>query len=193
MRGANIHGYQMDFENEYVWYVPERMRKHRQTARPGSSERFEQPKVLVRDTGDILEGTFDDKNFYVKDVLVITRTDKDVIILKFLCGVLNSKLMRYYYESSFPTLHVQRNELASLPIPSISATNKNMIDEISKQVTQMLSIKEEIKNSKYSLKKQQLEGKIEYCENRINEIVYQLYGLTKEEINIVEADSEKSK
>jgi hypothetical protein len=32
----------------------------------------------------------------------------------------------------------------------------------------------------------QLQSKIDYCEGRINEIVYQLYGLTKEEIKIVE-------
>jgi copper chaperone CopZ len=28
--------------------------------------------------------------------------------------------------------------------------------------------------------------KIDYCESRINEIVYELYGLTEEEIKIVE-------
>ena len=32
----------------------------------------------------------------------------------------------------------------------------------------------------------QIQTKIDYCENKINEIVYQLYELTEEEIKIVE-------
>ena len=34
----------------------------------------------------------------------------------------------------------------------------------------------------------QLEGKIDYCESRINEIVYQLYELTPDEIKIIEGN-----
>lgn len=33
--------------------------------------------------------------------------------------MLNSKPLRWYYETTFPTLHVQRDELASLPIPNL--------------------------------------------------------------------------
>ena len=35
-------------------------------------------------------------------------------------------------------------------------------------------------------KKELIQGKIDYCEDKINELVYQLYGLTPEEIDIVE-------
>jgi len=38
----------------------------------------------------------------------------------------------------------------------------------------------------FQTKISQLESKIDYCETRINEIVYQLYDLTEEEIKIVE-------
>jgi len=83
---------------------------------PGTSERFEQPKVLIRDTGGGLMGTFDGDEYYLKDVLIVTHTSKSASLLKKLIGVLNSKLLRFFYNTSFPTLHVQRNELASLPI-----------------------------------------------------------------------------
>jgi hypothetical protein len=37
----------------------------------------------------------------------------------------------------------------------------------------------------------QLQGKIDFCEDRINRLVYQLYGLTEEEVRMVEGDSVK--
>lgn len=117
LRGENVGRYTARFAGEYVWYVPNKMTAHRRTARPGSPERFEQPKVLVRDTGDGLMGTFDGDNYFVKDVLVVTDKSKRVARLKTLLGLINSTALRYYYETSFPTLHVQRNELASLPLP----------------------------------------------------------------------------
>jgi hypothetical protein len=35
-----------------------------------------------------------------------------------------------------------------------------------------------------------MESRIDYCEERINQIVYELYGLTDEEIRLVEKDSQ---
>jgi hypothetical protein len=42
--------------------------------------------------------------------------------------------------------------------------------------------------TKLQTKISQIESKIDYCENRINQIVYQLYDLTEEEIKIVEVE-----
>ncbi|MCY3870098.1 MAG: hypothetical protein OXG87_11110, partial [Gemmatimonadetes bacterium] len=123
LRGENISSYSYEFVGEYVHYLPQQMRKHRRTARPGTKAKFEQPKVLVRDTGEGLRGTFEDENYYVKDVLVIADKEKNPARLKYLTGLINSTLLRFYYETSFPTLHVQRNELASLPIRTIDFDN----------------------------------------------------------------------
>jgi len=40
--------------------------------------------------------------------------------------------------------------------------------------------------TKLQTKINQQQSKIDYCESMINEIVYQLYGLTEDEIKIVE-------
>jgi transcription termination factor NusB len=45
----------------------------------------------------------------------------------------------------------------------------------------------EVVNESLSLQNlQQIENKILYCEDKINEIIYQLYGLTENEIKIIE-------
>ncbi|MCI0698915.1 N-6 DNA methylase [candidate division KSB1 bacterium] len=174
LRGEDIGRYFYEFKGEYVWYVPDEMTAHKSTARPGIKDRFEQPKVLMRDTGDGLIGTFDDKNFYVKDVLIISDKKKRVDILKYLLALLNSTLMKFYYETSFPTLHVQRNELASLPI-KFESSNQSSIKAFSAFVDQILAAK-----------RANPAADVSALEGEIDQLVYRLYGLTAEEIAIVE-------
>ncbi len=134
VRGADINRWTIVFKGEYVIYQPEQMRANKSTARPGTAERFEQPKVLVRDTGGGLMATYDDSAYYVKDVIIIEEEGKSIKTLKVLAALLNSKLLRWYYETTFPTLHVQRDELASLPIPNVGNT-----DELASLTDTMLS------------------------------------------------------
>jgi len=191
LRGANIHRYLKEFANEYVWYVPSKMREHRKTARPGTADRFEQPKVLIRDTGGDLEGTYDDEHYYVKDVLVISLAEPNGDDLKYLCGILNSRLMKFYYEISFPTLHVQRDELASLPIRTINftdPTNKAIHDRMVELVEKMLALMPKLRGATSESEKATLHNAITTTDAEIDRLVYELYGLTKEEIKIVEGE-----
>jgi len=47
---------------------------------------------------------------------------------------------------------------------------------------------QEKSSTKLPAKLEQLQGKIDFCEDRINQLVYALYGLTEEEIVIVEGN-----
>jgi hypothetical protein len=165
------------------------MRQHRHTARPGEAKRFEQPKALVRDTGHGLQSTFDDRHFFVKDVLIICHKDRSAERLKFLVGLINSRLMRFYYETSFPTLHVQRDELASLPIRNIDVSHpsdKVRYDRIVELVKRMLTLHNSLRKAKAADEKMSLEREIKQADYQIDRLVYELYGLTKAEIKIVE-------
>jgi hypothetical protein len=143
VRGADINRWTIDFKGEYVIYQPEEMRKNKITARPGTAERFEQPKVLVRDTGGGLMATYDNEAYYVKDVIIVENKEKSIPLLKTLAALLNSKVLRWYYETSFPTLHVQRDELASLPIPYVNNT-----EEISSLADKMLSLNKDLQSKR---------------------------------------------
>jgi TaqI-like C-terminal specificity domain len=189
LRGANIHRYSVDFAGEYVWYVPKQMVEHRRTARPGSAARFEQPKVLIRDTGGGLFGTYDDENYYVKDVIIISDSNRCSAALKYLIGILNSCLMRFYYETSFPTLHVQRDELASLPIRTIDfsdPTDKARHDRMVVLVERMLALHKLAATARTDQEKVVMQNQIELTDRLIDRLVYELYGLNEEEIAIVE-------
>jgi len=189
LRGKDIHRYFFTFDSEFVWYVPTKMRAHRKTARPGTADRFEQPKVLIRDTGNALQGTFDDEHYYVKDVLVVLDADRNAQKLKFLIGLLNSRLMKFYYETSFPTLHVQRDELASLPIRTIDfddPAEKALHDKLVALVDNMLELQKKHHDARMERDKELYERQIKMVDAQIDRLVYDLYGLTEEEIKVVE-------
>ena len=73
--------------------------------------------------------------------------------------------------------------------PNINLKNqsdKSQHDQIVNLVDQLLKLNGEKTETKLQTKINQQQSKIDYCESRINEIVYQLYELTEEEIKIVE-------
>lgn len=109
--------------------------------------------------------------------------------LKYLLGLLNSKLFQWRFKLTSTNNNVGTNELEALPVKEIDFKSKSetgLHNEIVKLASQLLQLKEEIQEQKLETNKTQLQNKVDYCEGRINEIVYQLYGLTKEEIKIVE-------
>jgi hypothetical protein len=62
---------------------------------------------------------------------------------------------------------------------------KKQHDEIVKLVDSLLKLNADLQIEKDKSKKEILQGRIAYSEQRINEIVYELYALTKEEIKTI--------
>ncbi len=188
LRGENIARYKYEYVGEYVWYVPEYMKANRRTARPGTKTRFEQPKVLVRDTGEGLQCTFEDESYYVKDVLIVADENKSPCQLKYLAGLINSTLLSFYYVTSFPTIHVQRNELASLPIRTIDFDNPAdvaMHDKMVALVDKMLGWHRQLPGLAGEARRI-AQSQIERTDREIDELVYALYGLSEDEVGVVE-------
>lgn len=178
VRGADINRWSICFNGEYVIYEPLVMRMNKKTARPGSSDRFEQPKVLVRDTGGGLMATFDNDCYYVKDVIIVEDEQRNEDLLKALSALLNSKVLRWFYESTFPTLHVQRDELASLPLPQF------MFD-VNVQADIVIIV-----NNILSDKKEDPQADTSELENKIDFLVYKIYGLSYDEVLVVDPETE---
>ena len=192
LRGDDVFRYGYAHKGEFVWYVPEKMREHRQTARPGESARFEQPKVLVKDTSKLFAGTYDDSHYYVKDVLIIIphADNPSPYDLRFVTGIVNSRALSFYYRSTFQTLHVQRGELASLPLPPLDFTNfecNAAHDKIVRLVDAMLEAQKMLAAAKTEKECDYYKGKCVSLDSDINTLVYRLYGLTPEEIALIEA------
>ncbi|WQS48687.1 Eco57I restriction-modification methylase domain-containing protein [Helicobacter pylori] len=97
-------------------------------------------------------------------------------------GVLNSKLMTYFYKKKFFPTHMQGGafgfdtlSVETLPIPQITKSNKPTADKIIALVDKILQAK--AKDPKANTQE---------LEKEIDALVYQLYHLTDEEIKIIE-------
>lgn len=55
-------------------------------------------------------------------------------------------------------------------------------------VAQLLELNKQKHETKLATAVQQTESRIAHCEERVNQLVYQLYNLTEEEIKIVEGE-----
>ena len=115
------------------------------------------------------------------------------IDIKFLMAILNSKLFVFIYrllsmESGRVLAQVKPTLLNEMPIIVIdekSKTNKIKHDEIINNVNLILKANNEIAKVDES-KRMTINDRISYSMQRIDELVYELYELTKEEIQIVE-------
>ncbi|GAA7042978.1 hypothetical protein HpCHC98_04070 [Helicobacter pylori] len=101
-------------------------------------------------------------------------------------GILNSKLMTYFYKKKFFPTHMQGGafgfdtlSVETLPIPQITKSNKPIADKIIALVDKILALKE--KDPKANTQE---------LEKEIDALVYQLYNLTDEEIKIIEEGQE---
>jgi len=190
IRSAGISRYYHEHPNEFVWYRPDLMVKHRKTARPGEAERFENEKIIVSRMGKSIVACYDSGGLYVKDAMLLV--NKSGFSLIYFLGLLNSSLINYYYKEFFITIDVLKNALLSIPIPQLHSSRdlekpiyKNLVD----LVHQMISAKENLAQVKTENDINYLERKCEALDNQIDKIVYELYGLTEEEIKIVEGSN----
>jgi type I restriction-modification system DNA methylase subunit len=114
--------------------------------------------------------------------------------LKYLAGIFNSKLTAWYayrflYGKAIRTMRFDKHHLLRLPIPKINKNSKNqlhMVDSIIMLVERITFLMKEIDKNKLPQEKQTLQRQIEATDKQIDKLVYELYGLTEEEIKIVE-------
>jgi hypothetical protein len=116
--------------------------------------------------------------------------------LKYLLGLLNSKLLRWYFPSvSAPFrggwLSANRQFISKLPICLINFSNsidKKLHDDLVALVDVMLDLNKKIQTAKGS-QKDQIQRQIEKTDREIDELVYKLYGITEGEKKLIETES----
>jgi len=164
-------------EGKHPWYS---------LHRPRNPEIFSPKKFIGLTTTKRICLVYDDHGYYTTDALYVFKIKND-LNEKIILAVLQSNVFQFLYNTVIQggqrvIPQVKAIYLNDLPFPNIG-NNQN---EIIKLIDQLLKLNEELKETKLQTQIDQIKFKIDYCENRINEIVYKLYGLTEEEIKIVE-------
>jgi type I restriction-modification system DNA methylase subunit len=184
--GGNIEPYYLKPSTEFVHYIPTAIKSG------GNETIYRQDRICIRQIGATPVATFVPANIFTLNTIYnVYLKEKNLADLKFLLGVITSKATKYFWKKNssdekktFPK--IKKEAILSIPVPTINKQNKNLHDEIAKLVNQLLQLNQEKANVKLATQASQLQGKIDFCEDRINQIVYQLYELSAEEIKIVE-------
>ena len=185
--GGNIEPYNLKPSTEFVHYIPSAIKSG------GSEAIYRQNRICIRQIGATPIATLVPANIFTLNTIYnVFLKENNLADLKFLLGVITSKATKYFWKKNssdekktFPK--IKKEAILSIPVPIINKHNKNLHDEIAKLVNQLLQLNQQKAETKLATQVSQLQGRIDYCEDRINQIVYQLYNLTEAEIKIVEA------
>jgi len=155
-------------------------------------------KILLPRTVLSLKAAYETGNNFIMDrIYYLIPKDGVKTNLKFVTGILNSKLMDFYYKIGFGTTHVGGGyldlrgiQIVELPIKQIPESQQQPLIKL---VDKMLSLNKRLNEigDKKTSESAKLEEEIKKTDNEIDQLVYKLYGLTKEEIAIVEESLKK--
>ena len=186
--GKNINRYQKEWSGGYVRYGDWLHRKR-------DKKYFLNPKIVIRQIGMSPIATYDEDNFYTLNTIYnIINSSK--YSLKYLIGIINSELGKWFWikkNSDFKTLFpkIKKSQIEAVPIPTIDFDNKKekaMHDQIVSLVDKMLDLNEKLKKAKTPHDRELIERRIKTTDSQIDQLVYELYGLTEDEIRVVEGE-----
>lgn len=185
--GVDVKRYKLDWSGEYLSYG-------KWLAEPRKSVPFDGLRILIRQIPSPLpyciNGVYVEKE-YLNDInsMVVFKPVKDYN-LKYILGVINSRLISYWFANAFDKFQrkifpqFKVNELAKFPIYQADKEQQKRIIIL---VDKMLDLNKELqKTEENSNKWNSIKEEIEKTDKKIDEEVYKLYNLTKEEIKIVE-------
>lgn len=171
LQGKHIVPYQINFNSVYINFLPELLHSNTDKFVYEQSE-----KILVRKTGNILLAALDCEQFYTDQSIYNLYLKNNKSYNNKVClAIINSKLLNYYYNKKLITNadifpYIKGVHLKILPLPKL-------INDSERKLTYLVDTV--IQNKKEKLDTLMLEDKI-------NLMVYHLYGLTYDEVLIVD-------
>jgi hypothetical protein len=142
------------------------------------------PKIILKGL-NLLDACIDEEGFVIpgKTTLIVSEATKEN--LRVLLGILNSKLAMFYIKERYAGssynqgIGFTKDMINHLPMPTIEQAHKKRLIEL---VSQTLANKP---GNDYESKNIEHDGTTS-LENELNRLVYEIYGLTKQEASIIE-------
>lgn len=166
--------------------------------RPRKAKYFQGSRILIQEiTGGHpprIAACYCDAVLY-HDPGIISCLVVENLHLKFLLGILNSRFLSWYHRYAspkgtryaFPKILI--GDIRAFPIPNVQLSNpanKALHDRLVGLVEKMLALMPKLRGATSESEKAALQNAVTTTDADIDSLVYELYGLTKEEIKIVE-------
>ncbi|HVS35688.1 MAG TPA: TaqI-like C-terminal specificity domain-containing protein, partial [Gemmataceae bacterium] len=175
--------------------VPRRKTKERY-ANAGNPEWYARGKLLVRRTGDYVLAAVDREERYASNnFFIVFPKQACELQLDGLCALLNSAFMTWYFRTIEPRrgrvfAELKIKHLVTFPLPAATLEEKprQNLNQFGKQQAELAAQRAAAKTPH---EKTVLQAQIDATDRQIDRLVYDLYGLTEEEIRIVEEATAK--
>ncbi|MCP4401196.1 MAG: N-6 DNA methylase, partial [bacterium] len=194
--GGNIKPYSLKWSRKWVCYDKQLEKKFTNQAFRDESIFLSSPKLLIRQImgQERIYATIDSEKYYADQTLYILQPKKNKYSLFYILGLLCSKVMTFYFsktladgKQTFPKIKgAQIKQLPIHIIDFVELSEKFQHDKIVEFVEQMLDLHRQLQDAKMPQAQTMLTRQIEATDRQIDRLVYELYGLTEEEIEIVE-------
>lgn len=191
LRGRDINRYSKEFGGAFVLYDPKKLWSNT------NPQMFKVPEKLIsRQTSDHLVATYDNEGFFSLDSTHVIHLKTPLFSIKYLLGVFNSRLLNFLYSEKVREVgrafaQVKVVNLKPLPIRLLDLSNPVDLerhDRLVALVEKMLALTPKLRGATSESEKAALRNAVTTTDAEIDRLVYELYGLTKEEIKIVEGE-----
>ncbi len=143
----------------------------------------------VDETNRIISTLINPPAYFADSCNSIQKTSKGSYSYKYLLGFLNSTLYQWRFKLTSSNNNVGTNELESMPFVVIDfsdPSDKARHDKMVQLVEQMLALHKKLADTVMENERQALQQEIEITDKEIDQLVYELYGLTEEEICVMD-------
>ncbi len=188
LRGKNIARYETIWGGEYVsygdWLWCQREEKF-----------FNQPKILLhamrnKSLARRLVGTYDeDEHYNAHNLANIIAKPGAALSLKFVLGIFNSALINYWYRAHFPNVNINPSDFRQIPIPPLDLANagdKARHDLLVTFVEKVLALTPKLRDGASERETSVIQNAVRATDAKIDDLVFELYGLTAEERALVD-------
>ena len=152
-------------------------------------EFYKYPKIITNYRNKKNEFALDEQNEYLgftnTTVLFDTNEKYDI---KYILALLNSKVLNFRYKSigkqtGNGSYEYFENGISKLPIPEINLEEQKQFSILTDKI---MDLKQQYHSAKTPTERKLIQQQIDITDKKINELVYKLYDITDEEIQIIE-------
>ena len=149
------------------------------------SKHFEKERIVMQgitgvDENIRLKMTIIEPGIFCGNSVNYIILNSDLVDQKYLIALLNSSLLNWFFKIFSTNSNVNGYEVDNLPIPIVELSKQKVLVEYINEIYTVTENKDYLQSVQKKLK-------IKEYENKIDQIVYDLYGLTAEEIEIIES------
>jgi len=194
LKGSDLHKYYISTTSNYLKHDYKKyLNPNKDIFRFSENFLKTSPKIIYRQTSSKLIAALDKDSAYLDKTvhLIVPKNSGKELDLKYILSLLNSNLFQYFYNyisqenAGRAFSQVKTTYIKQLPVKKISPAAQELFITLVDKILMSTMSKDYLSETS-----NQAQAQVTKYQNQIDQLVYKLYGLSPEEIAIVEGKNE---